>query len=238
MWRGKAGESNPLTRNKEIFILTLSKICKNCIKSKRDCAGYVQPLVYRQQNQGPQPDIRDPSGRSYSAHDDPFNASYFNNPPQPGQPFLGPYSTIDPTGALPYQSINSAHYAQNTQMAPPGAIHQSNSAAGQYYAWQANQMQSTPLYHSMDTTARVAPMFQMPYHDSTSSNQLSLDPTYVSSSIYSEAQSFSHDQTPLSAINPSPHEFSDQRHFFDPTQHRPAFMPQPYGVLQADIVGM
>ena len=27
-------------------------MCKNCTKSKRDCAGYAQPLVYKQQTQG------------------------------------------------------------------------------------------------------------------------------------------------------------------------------------------
>jgi len=83
-------------------------------------------------------------------------------------------------------------------------------------------------------------MFQMPsYQDSTTpSTQLSLDPTFVNPSVYSDSQSFSQDQTPLSAMNPSPHDFSYQQYSLDPTQPRPAFMSQPYGVLQADIVGM
>ena len=214
------------------------KICKNCIKSKRDCAGYVQPLVYKQQNQVPHPDIRDPTGQPYPAHDEAFGSAYFNTPLQHGQQFLGGYSAVDPSGALPYQQMHSGHYAQNTQMAPPVAVHQLNSGTGQYYGWQANQNPSAPLFHSVDTSGRVAPIFQIPYQEQASSSQLSLDPTFGNPSMYSESQTYSQDQTPLSAMNPSPHEFPEQRHFFEPIHHRPAFMTQPYGVLQADIEGM
>lgn len=219
-------------------MLTMSKICKNCIKSKRDCAGYVQPLVYKQHAQDPTPDIRDPTGRPYPAHDDTFNSAYFITPLQHGQQFLGAYPAVDPSGALPYQQMHSSHYAQNTQMPPPAAVHQLNSGTGPYYGWQANQIPSQQLYHNVDTARTGAPIFQMPYQEQPSSSQLSLDPTFVTPSIYSESQSLSQDQTPLSAMNPSPHDFPEQRHFFEPSYHRPAFISQPYGVLQADIEGM
>lgn len=55
---GEAGKSAPW----EMLILSnMDKFCKNCIKSKRECAGYVQPLVYKQQQGLP---AHDASSRS------------------------------------------------------------------------------------------------------------------------------------------------------------------------------
>lgn len=195
--------------------------------------------MYKQQNQGPQSDIRDPAGRSYSTHEDAFSPAYLHNPLQPGQQFLGTYPTISPPGVLPYQQMQPGHYAQHTQMAPPGAVYQLHTGAGNYFEGQPSHFQPAPLYQTIDPTGRVStPIFQIPYQDQTAFSQVPLDPARINPSNYSESRTLSQDHTSLSAMNPSPQEFSQQRHFSESIHHRSGFMPQPYGVLQADLEGM
>lgn len=112
--------------------------------------------MYKQQNQGPQSDIRDPAGRSYSTHEDAFSPAYLHNPLQPGQQFLGTYPTISPPGVLPYQQMQPGHYAQHTQMAPPGAVYQLHTGAGNYFEGQPSHFQPAPLYQTIDPTGRVS----------------------------------------------------------------------------------
>lgn len=74
--RIKCGEEKPVSARcrPQFFFLTHPKFCKNCIKSKRECAGYVQPLVYKQQQglSGQEPGSRS----SVSDGDFQFNEAF------------------------------------------------------------------------------------------------------------------------------------------------------------------
>lgn len=75
-------------------LLTVCQFCKNCIKSKRDCAGYVQPLVYKQHNHGPHSAGHDPLDTTSFGEQEQFqfNARIDVNISQPGvfNPFAYP----------------------------------------------------------------------------------------------------------------------------------------------------
>ncbi|KAL2443840.1 hypothetical protein ABEF95_013578 [Exophiala dermatitidis] len=72
--------------------------CRNCIKSKRECAGYVQPLVYKQQTQSDAAAFHDPTEPFLSPQS---QGAFFNLRFE--QPYLGSYHPFDPSTPSPYQ---------------------------------------------------------------------------------------------------------------------------------------
>lgn len=98
----------------------MRQFCKNCIKSKRDCAGYVQPLVYKQHNQGTHSAGPDGADRGpFSEHDQfQFNAVLDSNTGQPG--FFNPvnYAGYQDNGHNRHESLPSS---QAYQYPPPDA---------------------------------------------------------------------------------------------------------------------
>ena len=126
----------------------MSQFCKNCLKSKRDCAGYVQPLVYKQHNQGPYSAGHDaPDRASFSEHDQfQFNATLDVSIPQPA--FFNPFA---------YSGYNDDHHirhgslpsSQSFQYPPPDAspyILQSPMALAEGY--RRHSLHHAPSQHS------------------------------------------------------------------------------------------
>ena len=93
-WESTLPSSSPFTQ-----------FCKNCIKSKRECAGYTQPLVYKQHNQGGHPLPQDAAeGHSLSGHEH-FS---FNDTIDPSLNHTrGPQEYFNPFGPYPHHGVAS-----------------------------------------------------------------------------------------------------------------------------------
>ncbi|KAK4938459.1 hypothetical protein LTR10_021088 [Elasticomyces elasticus] len=127
--------------------------CKNCVKSKRDCLGYVQPFIYKQQAQGPAGPLHGVAQQVYPGH--PGNvppAGYPNVPFQYGHPESAMYHGYHAPGPLPYQQdpFSASYHAY-----PPHAadLHQTpNQTPGtNVQSWQTSQhaveFHGGPPYH-------------------------------------------------------------------------------------------
>ncbi|EXJ81059.1 hypothetical protein A1O3_07347 [Capronia epimyces CBS 606.96] len=161
MWGGKAGESlHLLTTSALSPILTSSQVCKNCTKSKRECAGYVQPLVYKQQTQGPPTAFHDPSERFLSQQDEGAPPSGFLNlrlPPE--QQYLAPYHGLDSSIPPPYQQLPfGASYHAVPPLPSGGVPYPTAPQAGGSDGWQNVQYASGPPYlGTSERTGRSVP---------------------------------------------------------------------------------
>jgi hypothetical protein len=86
--------------------------CKNCVKSKRECAGYVQPLVYKQQQGLSNQDCE--SRASQSDGEFHFNGDLVGIGPSP-QPQYGPFN---PFLSLQSQFGNTTRFHNNDGRPP------------------------------------------------------------------------------------------------------------------------
>ena len=92
--RIKCGEEKPVCSYASAVPMTwltcYLQSCKNCIKSKRDCAGYVQPLVYK--NHGAHMIHHDSTGSTVSEQEHyQFNTALDHGHQRPDQPQYNPF---------------------------------------------------------------------------------------------------------------------------------------------------
>ena len=97
-------------------MLTTTQFCKNCIKSKRDCAGYVHPLVYKEHHHGPHSAVDRPSIGDKDQFQ--FNASLDLHAPQ--QAFFNPFGYAGYHDD-PHARHGSLSASQGYQYPPPDA---------------------------------------------------------------------------------------------------------------------
>ncbi|KAI1618731.1 fungal-specific transcription factor domain-containing protein [Exophiala viscosa] len=127
--------------------------CKNCVKSKRDCLGYVQPFVYKQQAEEHAGLVHGVAQQVYPGHPGSVPpAGYANVPFQYGLPESAMYQGYHAPGPLPYQQDPfSASYHAYPSHAPDHhqVPHPPPGANPQY--WQNPQhsggFDGNPTYH-------------------------------------------------------------------------------------------
>nr|KAK5434704.1 hypothetical protein LTR18_010199 [Exophiala xenobiotica] len=112
-------------------------ICRNCIKSKRECLGYVQPLVYKQQNREPSNPIYDLPEQSDSNQFESFPSGSFSDPEFfQGPQNAGPYPNSDVLLPTNYQQLPfSASYHAYPPSASASHFYPDTSAAAIHPGW-------------------------------------------------------------------------------------------------------
>jgi hypothetical protein len=108
----------------------MRKYCRNCIKSKRECAGYVQPLVYKQQ-QGLSNHDTSIRTTPFSDGDFQFNENY-GVVGQSQNTHLGPFNPFQPFAQMRpvtrYHDLHQHHqYPVPATAAPFGAAFSSET---------------------------------------------------------------------------------------------------------------
>ncbi|KIX02642.1 uncharacterized protein Z518_08584 [Rhinocladiella mackenziei CBS 650.93] len=213
-------------------------VCKNCIKSKRECAGYVQPLVYKQQTHGPPPTIHDSRERILSIQDEGGGSGgFFNLRLQQEQQYLETYPGFDPAIPSPYQQLPfGASYHAFPFALPNDPSYTTVPHAGGTYGWQNTQYPRGQPYPGMvDPTGTGVPGFPMT-HDPTgasSNSSLPLDPQLLRQPGHTGASAIpTPSQPPLPAF-PGEHRFSQELNFVQ--SYPQASISQPYGILNEAI---
>lgn len=181
------------------------------------------------------------SNTAYSVQDEGFTPGpYFNAGVPQAQQFFGNYPALDAASSQGYGQLPLGQYNPTIQNAPERDVnHQHRQVTGVPYGWQANDLSSQPLYHDMNLMAGNASDFQTSYAaDAVPMMPPPLDPALYHSSMYSNTQTLSQEQMPLSAFAPALYDFARQQQAFEQMNHRPLSMVQPYGILQPHIAGM
>ncbi|EXJ90600.1 hypothetical protein A1O1_03703 [Capronia coronata CBS 617.96] len=120
-------------------------VCKNCVKAKRECAGYVQPLIYKQQAQAPLTAFPIPTERFLSLQGEGIPPSGFLNLRLPSeQQYLGGYHSLNPSVPPPSQSRPfDASYHALPQL-PSSVVPYPDPQAEAVDAWRHSV---GPMYH-------------------------------------------------------------------------------------------
>jgi hypothetical protein len=113
------------------------QICRNCIKSKRECLGYVQPLVYKQQNREPSNPNYDLPEQSDSNQFESFPNGSFSDPDSfQGPQNAGPYPSSGVLLPTNYQQLPfSASYHAYPPSASSSHFYPDTSTAAIHAGW-------------------------------------------------------------------------------------------------------
>ncbi|ETI27430.1 hypothetical protein G647_09620 [Cladophialophora carrionii CBS 160.54] len=184
--------------------------CKNCVKSKRDCAGYVQPLVYNNKGR------KDPNSGDQLSLQEQETTPTINLRWQTEQPYSGSHNVFTQAdGPSPYQQLPFSasyhaisHLPQNAPHPPGRAQDHGNQR------WQGRQpLLSQPGPEAFNSLDQYAPSFDLSGTLAEDAQAfLPFDPQMPAQPMYSAGYPQSATmQTPVSA-------FSSSSHFY-PTEH-------------------
>jgi hypothetical protein len=122
------------------------KVCKNCTKSKRECAGYAPPLVYKQHHNLGHGELSQLDGDQFSFQEQNVTQSLnlrWNEP----QHADAQYAFLPAGASYPDMTFGASYHAMPMQ--PHGIPQPANSQGmDDYYAWPIGQPLSMP--HAVD----------------------------------------------------------------------------------------
>lgn len=218
-------------------------MCKNCIKSKRECAGYAQPLPYKQQNQGHPSALHDSDDQLLSHHDQSVTpGGFFGLPGPPDQQYYGQHHGFDPAIPSPFQQPPYGANYTGFPLAPHNDLTYVNaSRTGGSYGWQNIQHPPGQSYPGMtDGTGRIGPGYPT-FHDQNEPNHaFPLDPQLIDPSIYRSSHPVSAQSSvpPSSAFPPDDYSFQQERPHLEQFHQRSSTLSQPQSGLPIHIDGM
>ena len=159
MWRGETCRyiASRLNCVSDLFMI---QICRNCIKSKRECLGYVQPLVYKQESRGPSNPSYDLPEQSDSNQFESFPTGSFSNSDFLQAPQnTGPYSNNDVPLPTHYQQLPfSASYHAYPPSASAGHFYPDTSTAATHFEWHTTRNTHRPSSLGLpDTSGSILP---------------------------------------------------------------------------------
>ncbi|OAL39324.1 hypothetical protein AYO20_01194 [Fonsecaea nubica] len=211
-------------------------VCKNCIKSKRECAGY-QPVANKEQILG-QTDISQEAGAHLSFQDHDVSTA-FNQRWQPGQEYLEMPHDFGQTNPSPYNQLPfSASY--HAIPFPPTNLssHTGVPVMDPEYGWQGTQHPPNLPYHGMAETSReTAPGFTFPDNQAgrTSTTVFPLDPRLMDQpATWGFNPALAQLQPPQSTF-PSNHIMASQQPMLSQFQQRRAPLSYQYDVSPLPI---
>ncbi|OAP59890.1 hypothetical protein AYL99_04892 [Fonsecaea erecta] len=213
------------------------QVCKNCIKSKRECAGYSQPVGYKEQNQG-QTDTPSEAGAQLSFSDHDVTAA-LNQRWQPGQEYLGLPHDFAQTNPTPYNQLPfSASY--HAMPYAPGNLstHPAVPVTNTEYGWQSTQHLPNLSYHGMpETSGGNVPGFASSDNQVASSTAFfPLDPRLMEqSATWGLDPSLAQMQAPHSAFPSNSHILTSQQPGLAQFQPRRGPLSYQYGVSPLPI---
>ena len=217
-------------------------MCKNCIKSKRECAGYAQPLVYQQKTQGPPAARHDTNERLVSLQDEGGpSGGFINLQLQPEQQFPGTYHGFDPTAPFAYQNPSfTASYHAVPSVALSELPYTTTLNSGGLYGLQEMQIPpGQPYPETLDTMGRAVPGFPVPNMGASASLFLPLDPQLMDPSMSSNSQSIqAQSQTPVSTLSPDDYRFTQAQQDLFQMHQRAYSLSHPYAIAHDSIDGM
>ncbi|KIW81007.1 hypothetical protein Z517_04030 [Fonsecaea pedrosoi CBS 271.37] len=214
-------------------------VCKNCIKSKRECAGY-QPVANKEQILG-QTDISQETGAHLSFQDHDVSTA-FNQRWQPGPEYLEMPHDFGQTNPSPYNQLPfSASY--HAIPFPPTNLsnHSGIPVIGPEYGWQGTQHPPNLPYHGMAETSReTVPGFTFPDNQAgrTSTTVFPLDPRLMDQpATWGFNPALAQLQSPQSTLT-SNHIMASQQPILSQFQQRRAPLSYQYDVSPLPIEGM
>ena len=123
------------------------------MKSKRDCAGYAQPLVYKQQNQG-HGEANHPSGDQFTFHEQGLTPT-LNLRWQSEQQHLATHHGFPQSDPSPFQQLPfSASYHAMPFVPASVPPHTSNTLPEGDYAWPGGHPSSSQPPSGVSDTFR------------------------------------------------------------------------------------
>ncbi|OAL18902.1 hypothetical protein AYO22_10231 [Fonsecaea multimorphosa] len=210
-------------------------VCKNCIKSKRECAGYSQPVVYKEQNQG-QIDAAPEIGVGLPFQNQEVTTA-LNQHWHPGQEYLGLPHGFGQTNPTPYhQSPFSASY--HAMPFAPINLPGHTSVPNTEYGWQSTQHLPNLQYHGIpEASGGSVPGFNSSDNQAGSSTAFfPVDPRLMDKSqAWALDPALAQTQTSQSTFPSSNHTLASQQPVLAQFQQRRAPLPYHYGVSPLPI---
>lgn len=142
------------------------KTCKNCIKSKRECAGYVQPLVYKQEHHAPTSTIQGRNDAIYRPQDQPFIPREYLNMPMQQHHFMNTQPPFQPHAHhQPYQ--NHPQYVGTIPVQARAMQYQNIPADPSPITWPAGPSHLTARYPEQQDFAAAPTSYGHMYASAT-----------------------------------------------------------------------
>ncbi|KIW91898.1 uncharacterized protein Z519_07868 [Cladophialophora bantiana CBS 173.52] len=212
-------------------------VCKNCIKSKRECAGYSQPVVYKEHNQGQTVAAHEPRDR-LSFQDQDVTVA-LGQRWQPEQDYLGLHHDFGQTNPSPYNQLPFGASYHAMPFAPALlSSHTDAPLTDTEYGWQSAQHPSNQSYYGLaETSGGDVPGFISSDNQAGSSAAFfPLDPRLTDqSATFTLHPPLAQIQTPQSAFPAHNHILASQQPALVQFHQRSAPLSYQYGVSPLPI---
>ena len=217
-------------------MLTLSQTCKNCVKSKRDCAGYAQPLVYKQQNQE--------HGDSHHHEGDQFSFQDQDMAPslrwQPEQQYTGSHHIVPQADSSVYNQLpfSASYHAMHLPSQDISHIMSTAQADGNH-GWKGPPLYSSqPPLGISDSSGFHGLHYNPPVNGPENASVVyPFNSQVADQHIYASA--YPQRATTLTAVPvfPFDNRLSEPQHMMQ-YQQRSASLSQQYGIPPSLVEGM